>query len=120
MSYIRRIAAPDGRHYILLAAMEMRMFHWVESPSLWTADGTTPLVDLGDSLWSADQVTWSEDSLHVTLAMRRYPGDGLPVVVDLFPVTRGAVLHTPEGAEEFPFDLLPGRLEQFYAAHRAI
>ena len=45
----------------------MRRSHWIEEPTLVRTPDNTPMFNLYSTLWSVDQVTWSEDSAPVTL-----------------------------------------------------
>lgn len=106
--------SPDGNFAIVLAPYEMRMSHWVNQASLRDVRAKKHLLSIGDELWSADTVTWKDDSTIVTLEMRRYPGDipGLTVVLE--PASRMAQVHTLEDSETIPFAQLSDWLEKYY------
>lgn len=70
----------------------MRRSHWIEEPTLVRTPDNTPMFNLYSTLWSVDQVTWSEDSAPVTLEMRRYPGRLPPVQLVLCPSENRAVV----------------------------
>ena len=90
------------------------MSHWVDRPVLMLALTNQPILDLGDSLWSADRVNWSNDSYSVTLDLRRYPGDvpGVQLRVDL---QRNIVyIYTPYEQAELDPPLVLKWLEAYY------
>ena len=119
MSYLTEHPSPDGKYRILLAALEMRMSHWVESAALWCKGDSIALLEIGDDMWSVDSVKWSVDSSHVTLEMRRYPGDTPGITVTVFPEKSVATVQTPNGSETVSFSALSSQLEDYYRkAHK--
>jgi hypothetical protein len=105
--------SPNGKFNVVLYPTEMRMSHWVWGPTLMI--GETNLLDMSQSFWSADSVTWSPDSKNVTLSMRRYPGDkfGVTVILDTESLSAQVRCETGEQTEV----LMPGLenwLEQYY------
>ena len=71
----QQIDSPDQRYAIRLVSTEMRMSHWVTSAALWESDPPRLLLQIGDGLWSSEEIAWSADSRIVTVGLRRYPGD---------------------------------------------
>jgi hypothetical protein len=76
--------SPDGRFDLITAATEMKMSHWIEIPTLVEVKSGRIFFALGLQ-WSADVVTWSDDSRVVTIQLRKYPGDvpGVTLAADL-------------------------------------
>src|SRR5690242_21159716 len=103
MSDIQQIDSPDQRYYLLLANNEMRMSHWVTSAALWERATPRLLLQIGDGLWSSEQIAWSADSQVVTVGLRRYPGDAPGLVIDCYPAQQIAIPHAPAEAQPFPF-----------------
>jgi hypothetical protein len=89
--------SPDGQFRLVLEPVEMRMSHWIMGPALLGRDET--LFDLRDSLWSAEQVTWSPNSRFVTLKLRRYPGDRFEAQVSVDVVKRLAWIRAETGEQ---------------------
>lgn len=110
--------SPDGNFAVVLASYEMRMSHWVNRASLRNVPADEYILNIGDALWSADTVTWKDDSTAVTLEMRRYPGDVPGLTVDLEPANQIARVHTLEGSAAIPFAKLSDWLEKYYRQHR--
>jgi len=109
--------SPDGQYAVMLVAEEMRMSHWLDLPILYEVEGKRRLLDLSDSLWSADSVAWSDDSRRVSLAMRRYPGDAPGVSVEIDIKTGMSRVFAPSESAILPLTELPGWLERYYASH---
>jgi hypothetical protein len=118
MSEIRRIASPDGRYELLLASNEMRMSHWVTSAALWERVSQHLLLQLGDGLWSSEEITWSADSRIVTVGLRRYPGDAPGIVLAIYPEQQIAIPRAPAETQPLPFAELNSFLEHYYTQHR--
>jgi len=110
--------SPDGKYVVTLVAEEMRMSHWLDLPILSAVEGMQRLLDLSDSLWSADSVIWSDDSGRVSLEMRRYPGDAPGVSVEIDVKTRTSRVRTPSESPALPLAELLGWLERWYPSHR--
>jgi hypothetical protein len=110
--------SPDGRYIVALVAEEMRMSHWLDLPILSEAAGKRRLLDLSDSMWSADSVVWRDDSRRVSLEMRRYPGDAPGVSVEIDVQTWMSRVRTPSAFTALPVTDLPDWLERWYASHR--
>src|SRR5262249_31947403 len=85
MSDIQQIDSPDHRYYLLLASNEMRMSHWVTSAALWERATQRLLLQIGEGLWSSEEIVWGADSQVVTIGLRRYPGDAPDLVLDIYP-----------------------------------
>src|SRR4051794_17559031 len=96
----------------------MRMSHWLNLPILHEIEGKRRLLDLSDSLWSADSVAWSDDSRRVSLAMRRYPGDAPGVSVEIDVKEQTSRVRTPSESPVLSLAELPAWLECWYASHR--
>lgn len=114
MSEAQYSPSPNGQFFIAVGSYEMRMSHWVNSAALWRSEPRELLLELGDSLWSTDSIEWSDDSRRVTVGMRRYPGDALPIMLDLSPVEMIAVPHAPADTLPIPFSSLNAFLDRFY------
>jgi hypothetical protein len=118
MSEIERLFSPDRRFFILLGRDEIRMSHWITSMALWQSSPERPILQLGDSLWSAEQVHWHADSSCLSVELRRYPGDAPTLVVDIYPDQRLVRLPALPGAAALRFEELESYLELYYAQHR--
>jgi hypothetical protein len=118
MSDLQSIESPDRRYYLLLASNEMRMSHWVTSAALWERASQRLLLQIGDELWSSEQIAWSADSRMVTIGLRRYPGDAPGLVIDIYPDRRIVVPRAPADTEPLPFADLNTFLERYYARYR--
>jgi hypothetical protein len=117
MSDIRQIVSPDGRYELLLASNEMRMSHWVTSAALWERASQRLLLQLGDGLWSSEEITWSADSGVVTVALRRYPGDAPDIVLAIYPEQQIVIPRAPAETQPLPFAELNSFLERYYMQH---
>ena len=80
--YLRAERSPDGRHAVVIASNEMRMSHWIDSASLFTLPDERLLGELGGWAWSVDRLDWGPEG-HLTVALRRYPGDVPGVTVEI-------------------------------------
>jgi hypothetical protein len=118
MSDIQQIDSPDQRYYLLLASNEMRMSHCVTSAALWERASQRLLLQIGDGLWSSEQIAWSADSRAVTVGLRRYPGDAPGVVLDIYPEQQIVIPHAPAETQPLPFAALNTFLEHYYEQHR--
>ena len=118
MSDIHQIDSPDQRYYLLLASNEMRMSHWVTSAALWECASQRLLLQIGDGLWSSEQIAWSADSRVVTVGLRRYPGDAPGIVIDIYPEQQIVRAQPPADTQPLPFAALNTFLEQYYEQHR--
>lgn len=118
MSDTRQIESPDGRYYLLLGSTEMRMSHWVTSAALWERASGRPLLQIGDGLWSSEQIAWSADSRTVSVSLRRYPGDAPGIVLDIYPPEQIVIPRPPAETQPLPFARLNTFLERYYAQHR--
>jgi hypothetical protein len=95
MSDAEQIGSPDQRYYLLLASNEMHMSHWVTSAALWERASQRLLLQLGDGLWSSEQIVWSADSRTVTVSLRRYPRDAPGIVLDIYPEQQFVIPRAP-------------------------
>jgi hypothetical protein len=118
MSHSRQIVSPDGRYELLLASHEMRMSHWVTSAALRERSSQHLLLQIGDGLWSSDEIAWSADSRVVTVGLRRYPGDAPGLVLDIYPEQQIVIPRAPAETQPLPFAELSAFLERYYAQHR--
>jgi hypothetical protein len=118
MSDIKQIDSPDQRYYLLLASNEMRMSHWVISAALWERASQLLLLQIGNGLWSSEQIVWSADSRTVTIGLRRYPGDAPGIVIDIYPAQQIVIPHPPAARQPLPFTALTTFLEHYYEQHR--
>jgi len=118
MSEVQHYPSPDERFIIVVGSYEMRMSHWVNSAALWQQTPRELLLELGDSLWSTDSIVWSDDSRRVTVDMRRYPGDALPIMLDLLPDELLAVPHAPADTMPITFASFNAFLNRFHEQHR--
>jgi hypothetical protein len=118
MEDIERIPSPDGAYTVILVSVEMRMSHWLAQPLIVETASNRTILDLTPTLWSADAVQWSDDSAHVTLQMRRYPGDapGATVIVDLS--AQVAEIASPEQTAQVPLSHLLQLLAAYYERNR--
>jgi hypothetical protein len=112
------INSPDQRYYLLLTSNEMRMSQWITSAALWERATQRLLLQIGDELWSSDEITWSADSRIVTVGLRRYPGDAPGLVLDIYPEQQIVIPHAPAETQPLPFAQLNTFLERYYAHHR--
>jgi hypothetical protein len=120
MSDAEQIGSPDQHYYLLLASNEMRMSHWVTSAALWERASQRLLLQLGDGLWSSEQIVWSADSSTVTVSLRRYPGDAPGIVLDIYPEQQIVIPRAPAETQPLPFARLNTFLERYYALHRQV
>jgi len=118
MSEHQQIDSPDQQWYLLLASNEMRMSHWVTTAALWERATQRLLLQIGDGVWSSEQIAWSADSQLVTIGLRRYPGDAPALVLDLYPAQRMFIPRTPAATQPLPFVELNAFLERFYTQYR--
>lgn len=104
--------SPNGRYEVITAANEVRTGRWVESPSLHDLEDLTEWFAL-DNRWSADVITWSADSLAVTIKLRKYPGDvpGVALFADL--IGAQARFITRNGTESVPLSEVEQWLESY-------
>ena len=114
----QQIDSPDQRYAIHLVSTEMRMSHWVTSAALWESDPPRLLLQIGNGLWSSEQIAWSADSRIVTVGLRRYPGDAPGIVIDIYPEQRLVIPQPPADTQPLPFAELNTFLERYYAHHR--
>ena len=114
----RQIASPDQRYYLLLANNEMRMSHWVTNAALWERASQRLLLQIGNGLWSSEQIVWSADSRVVTIDLRRYPGDAPGMVIDIYPDQQNIIPHPPADTQPLPFAQLNAFLERYYERYR--
>jgi hypothetical protein len=118
MSTDGREFSPDGRFFILSTSYEMRMSHWLSHAALWDAASRQLLLEVGNSLWSTEKVTWAPDSSSVVIALRRYPGDAPGIELDVFPDLRVVVPRPPARPETITFGGVDEFLEDYYETHR--
>ena len=118
MSDIQRLDSPDQRFYVLLASNEMRMSYWVTNAALWQRDPQHLLLQIGDGLWSSEQIVWSADSRLVTVGLRRYPGDAPGLVIDIYPEQQIVIPHPPVDTQPLSFVALNTFLERCYEQRR--
>ena len=118
MSDVQRLYSPNRRHFVLLGSYEMRMSHWLTSAALWEAEPPSMLLELGASLWSAEQVAWSADSTCLTVELRRYPGDAPTIRLDIYPDQRSIVPRVPGDVARLRFEQLESYLEACYQRQR--
>jgi len=109
--FFRVERSPDGRSAILIVPISMRMSHEVEHAALYALPEERLIAEIGNSLWSADRIDWTEGGRGVVLYLRRYPGDapGVRVVID---IGRGYA-QIDEGAD-IPLAELSAALEADY------
>ncbi len=65
--------SPDGQYILHLSCNEVRMSHWICSPSLVEVATGRVLYKPG-STFDASTIKWSPDSCELTLHLREYPG----------------------------------------------
>jgi hypothetical protein len=83
--FFRVERSPGGRSAIIIAPISMRMSHDVEHAALYALPEERLIAEIGNSLWSADRIEWTEEGRGVVIDLRRYPGDapGIRVVIDI-------------------------------------
>jgi hypothetical protein len=118
MSDFQQIDSPDQRYCLMLTSNELRMSHWVTSAALWERASQRLMLQIGDGLWSSEQMVWSADSRVVTIGLRRYPGDAPGLVIDLYPEQQIVIPHAPAETQPLAFAELNTFLECYYARHR--
>ena len=118
MSDLQQIDSPDRRYSILLTSNEMRMSHWVTSAALWERDPQRLLLEIGDGLWSSEQIDWSADSQHVMVGLRRYPGDAPGILIEIDPEQQIVMRQPPADTQPLPFAELNAFLERYYVHSR--
>jgi hypothetical protein len=116
--YLKAHLSPNGRYKLILDATEVRMSHWVERPWVCELTSGAILLDLSNTLWHVDAFRWSEDSSHLTLAMRRYPGDGPDVSLEIDLGARTCQVKTWSVTETPTLEALPEWLETYYRLAR--
>ena len=77
--------SPDGRSAIIVAVVSMRMSHEVEHAVLYALPEERPIAEIGNTLWSAERILWTDAGRGVATELRRYPGDapGVTVTIDI-------------------------------------
>jgi hypothetical protein len=83
--FFRVERSPDGRSVIIVVPISMRMSHEVEHAALYALPDERLIAEIGNSLWSADRIGWTEEGRGVVLDLRRYPGDapGVCLAIDI-------------------------------------
>lgn len=71
-----RYPSPGGHYVVDTAPWEVRMSLWIESPTVFDAQGGV-VFSFADSHWSLDKATWRDEHV-VDLLVRKYPGDHKP------------------------------------------
>jgi hypothetical protein len=109
--FFRVERAPDGRSAIIVAPLSMRMSHEVWQAVLYTLPDERPIAEIGNSLWNADRITWTDEGRGVGFDLCRYPGDtpGVSVVID---IARGRARM--DAGPEMPLAELSAALEADY------
>jgi hypothetical protein len=118
MSEMQHYPSPDGRFVVIAGSYEVRMSHWINRATLYRVEPNAELLEFGDAWWSTDSFEWSEDSRRMRVGMRHYPGDGLPITLDVLPDEAVAVPHAPADTTPIPFASLNAFLDRFYQQHR--
>jgi hypothetical protein len=113
------IRSPDNRYVVRFTQVEMRMSHWLDCPVLVESAGGDPLLDLGETLWSAEGVEWAPDSRHVVLLLRRYPGDAPAVTVEIDLAAGICQVRLPGAPASVALWALPVWLEHWYERQAA-
>lgn len=116
--YVKSSLSPNGRYKLILDATEVRMSHWVERPWVCEVSSGRILLDLSETLWHVDEFWWSEDSTLLTLSMRRYPGDGPEIQLEIDLQTCSCRAHSWAGVETLNVEALPVWLETYYQRGR--
>jgi hypothetical protein len=109
--FFRVERSPDGRSAIIVAVISMRMSHEVEHAVLYELPEERPLAEIGNSLWSADRITWTDEGRGVEFDLRRYPGGapGVSVAIDI-----GRSYARIDAGPETPLNELSAALEADY------
>ena len=118
MSDSQLLYSPDQRFFLVLDRSEIRMSHWITSAALWESAPRQALLQLGNSLWSTEEVRWLTDRTCLAVELRRYPGDAPAVRLDIYPDRRLIVPHSPADTASIGFDGLEQYLERYYQRHR--
>jgi hypothetical protein len=113
-----RTQSPDGRYEVSFSHVEMRMSHWLDCPALLDTATGQALLDMGETLWSADCVEWAPDSRRAMLVLRRYPGDAPAVTVAIDLAARICEVRAPGGTASLALAELVRWLERWYEQHR--
>jgi hypothetical protein len=88
--YGTRTTSPDGAHFWLVNADEVKMSHWIMGGSLWRRGPAAKLFEAPYG-WSFDVRTWLSNDV-LRLQGRCYPGrlPGITLTIDL-PAARGTI-----------------------------
>lgn len=70
---LEQYPSPDGQFILHLSCNEVRMSHWICSPSLVEVATGRVLYEPG-STFDASAIKWSPDSRELTFHLREYPG----------------------------------------------
>lgn len=76
----RRHPSPAGTYVFSVYSTEVRMSHWIDTPTLLRA-ATGEVIFEFSSSWSLDAARW-QDETTVELRLRKYPGDHRPPVLE--------------------------------------
>ncbi len=110
-AFFRVERAPDGRNAIIVAVISMRMSHEVEHATLYALPEERLIAEIGNSLWSADRLVWTDEGRGVALDLRRYPGDAPGVRVAIEIASGRARI---DDGQDMPLDELSAALEADY------
>lgn len=101
-------ASPSGRYEVRSHAWEVRMSHWIESPSIVDQQASAVVYAPQDASWSLEQAGWESDSV-VRLELRKYPGGkGMDAVRTIDCAARRARID----GREIPLAALDAALEK--------
>jgi hypothetical protein len=112
--------SPDNQYEIRFSTVEMRMSHWLDRPVLIETASDRTLLDMDETLWSAEQVEWAADSRHVVLLLRRYPGDAPAVTVEIDLAARICQVRIPGAPASIALWALVVWLEHWYERRPAL
>lgn len=108
--------SPNGKYVFQIAAREMRMSLWVESPRLVEVANERAVFDLSNTNWSLNRAQWL-DSERVSIQIRRYPGDHLPGSFEV-EIDCAAGVATLSGDMKVALESLERALEELYFRSR--
>lgn len=107
--------SPSDKYHFKIDAWEARMSLWIESPALVNVSSGETVLTFKESNWSLDVAEWKDEE-HVTMELRRYPGDHSPsqFVVEVDCLAKKATI----GDDSMELNSLEKYLEALYRRSR--